>query len=93
MKNIVPFFLFLLLTCTAEARPVRPVDIRDLPPGAAQKVNDIDVLAHWLFKLRRSASRSCTLIVRTGRTSRPVLTAADGRMILTLPKNDGSLNA
>ena len=92
MKNIVPFFLLLLLTCTVEARPLRPVEIRDLPPEFAQKVNDIDVLAHSLFKLRRSAPRSCTLIIRTGKTPRPLLSAANGRMVLLLPRNDSSLN-
>lgn len=93
MKNIVSFFLFLLLTGAAEARSVRPVEIRDLPAGSARKVNDVDALVHTLFKLRRGGPRSCPLVIRTGKTPRPVLTAAGGKMFLTLPKNGGGPNA
>ena len=90
MKNIVPFFLLLLLICAAEAKPFRPVEFRDLSPEFAKKVNDIDVLAHLLFKLRRSVPGNRTLIIRTGKTPRPRLSAGNGRMVLLLPESGSS---
>jgi len=86
MKNIVPFFLLFLLAVPLEAGQPRPVETQDIPADEVRKLNDVDGVLHTVFRLRKRMLRGCPLLIRKGRTTHPVLTAAGDRMTLTLPE-------